>query len=177
MKVFLDTPQDFANVCLVARTLEALGVDRCYVHDPNHLIRDRYGKSRSRRIRRVSAGAFFRIDFERIKDPVPFLSALPGRKVATVPRQTATLLTRFEFRPDDTILFGSEGRGISPELLEICEAHVTIPQEGVTESMNLAVCAGIVLFENLRQTTEIAPTNKASEPLPRGYVATHLAGN
>ncbi len=177
MKVFLDTPQDFANVCLVARTLEVLGVEHCYVHDSNQLIRDRYGKSRSRRIRKVSAGAFFRIDFERIKEPVRFLSTLPDRKVATVPRQTATPLTRFEFRPDDTILFGSEGVGIHSELLALCEAHVTIPQQGVTGSMNLAVCAGIVLFENLRQTTEAAATNKAYEPSSRRYVATYPADN
>ena len=169
MNVFLDAPQDFANVCLVARTLEALGIERCYVHDPNHLIRDRYGKSHTRRIQRVSAGAFFRVEFERIKGPVRFLSALPGRKVATVPRRTATPLTHFEFRPDDTLLFGSEDRGISPELLALCGARLTVPQRGVTESMNLAVSVGIVLFEHLRQATERGF-------LP-GHVATHPADN
>ena len=166
MKVFFDTPQDFANVCLVARTLEVLGVKHCYVHDPNELIRSSYGKSRTRRIQKLSAGAFFRVNFERIKEPVRFLPALPGRKVATVPRQTATPLTHFEFRPDDTILFGSEGEGVGPKLLTLCEAHVTMPQKGAPESMNLAVCTGIVLFENLRQTTKIAPVNKAYDPPP-----------
>ncbi len=151
MNVFLDAPQDFANVCLVARTLEALGIKRCYVHDPNRLIRDRYGKSRTRHIRKVSAGAFFRIEFERIENPRYFLSELPDRKVATVPCQTAIPLTHFTFRPDDTILFGSEGNGISPELLDLCGTHLTIPQQGVTKSINLAVSVGIVLFEHLRQ--------------------------
>ena len=154
MDVFLDAPQDFANICLVARTLETLGVGRCCVNDPNRLIRNRYGKSRARSIQRISAGAFFRVEFERVENPVRFLSDLPGRKVATVPRQQATPLTRFRFLPDDTILFGSEGRGISPELLAVCGAHVTIPQTGATDSINLAVSVGIVLFENLRQASE-----------------------
>jgi tRNA G18 (ribose-2'-O)-methylase SpoU len=48
-------------------------------------------------------------------------------------------------------VFGSEGRGISPEVLELCEARVTIPQRGVTESLNLAVAVGIVVYEFFRQ--------------------------
>lgn len=167
MNVFLDAPQDFASVCLISRTLEALGVERCYVHDPNRLIRDHYGKSRTRRIQKISAGAFFRVEFERVEDPAHFLSMLPGRKVATVPDQQATPLTNFVFRPDDTILFGSEADGIHPDLLALCKASLTIPQRGSTASMNLAVSVGIVLFEYSRQ----APENSFS----LGYVATPLA--
>jgi hypothetical protein len=90
MDVFLDSPQDFGNLCLLSRTLEVLGVKRCYVHDPHRLIRQRYGKSRTRKIKTVSAGAFFRVAFKRVEAPEVFLAALPGRKVATVPDQHAT---------------------------------------------------------------------------------------
>lgn len=151
MPVFLDAPQDFEHVCVLSRTFEALGIPRCYVHDPNGLIRPRYGKSRTRRLKKVSAGAFFRIAFERVEDPGPFLSALPGRKVATVPDPRATPLTAFRFRPDDVLLFGSEGHGISPEVLARCDERVTIPQRGVTQSLNLGVAVGIFLFEANRQ--------------------------
>jgi tRNA G18 (ribose-2'-O)-methylase SpoU len=151
MNVFLDSPGDFENLCVAARTLEVLGFDRCYVYDPNRLVRDRYGKSRTRRIRTVSAGAFFRVGFERVEDPQLFLAALPGRKVATVTDRGATPLTDFGFLPDDTVLFGSEGHGIRPELLATCQARTTIPQRGVTGSLNLSVALGIVLFEFLRQ--------------------------
>ena len=37
-----------------------LGVGRCYVHDPNRLVRPRYGKSSTRQIKAIAAGAFFR---------------------------------------------------------------------------------------------------------------------
>ena len=133
MDVLLDSPQDFGNLCLLSRTLEVLGVRRCYVHDPNRLIRPRYGKSRTRQIKTLSA----------------------GRKVATVPDQRATPLPSFKFCPDDTIVFGAEGRGIRPEVLALCDEQVTIPQRGVTDSLNLAVSVGIVLFEFSRQ----APTS------------------
>jgi len=155
MEVLLDSPQDFENLCLISRTLEVLGVGRCYVHDPNRLVRPRYGKSRTRQIKTISAGAFFRVAFERVEDPKAFLAAIHGRKVATVPDQRATPLPRFAFRPDDVIVFGSEGRGIRPELLVLCDEQVTVPQRGVTGSLNLAVSSGIVLFEYFRQ----APTS------------------
>ncbi len=155
MDVLLDSPQDFGNLCLLSRTLEVLGVGRCYVHDPNRLIRPRYGKSRTRQIKTISAGAFFRISFERVEEPEAFLAASPRRTVATVPDPLAKPLPRFAFRADDLVVFGSEGRGIRPEVLALCDERVTIPQRGVTDSLNLAVSVGIVLFEFLRQ----APTS------------------
>ncbi len=151
MDVFLDSLQDFENLCLIARTLEVLGVGRCYVHDPNRLVRPRYGKSRTRQIKAISAGAFFRVAFERVEDPEAFLAALPGRKVATVSDQRAMPLPLFAFRPDDVVVFGSAGRGIRPEMLALCDERVTVPQRGVTGSLNLAVSSGIVLFEFFRQ--------------------------
>ncbi len=155
MDVFLDSPQDFGNLCLLSRTLEVLGVQRCYVHDLHRLVRPRYGKSRTRQINTISAGAFFRVDFERVEDPEALLTGLAGRKVATVPDQRATPLTSFSFLPDDTIVFGAEGGGIRPEVLALCDEQVTIPQRGVTDSLNFAVSVGIVLFEFFRQ----APTS------------------
>lgn len=137
---------------MISRTLETLGIGRCYVYDPNRLIRASYGKSRTRRIKTVSSGAFLRVAFERVEDPEAFLRALPGRKVATVPGQNAKPLTHFAFRLDNLILFGSEGFGIRPELLALCDERVTIPQRGETQSLNLGVAVGITLFEFLRQT-------------------------
>lgn len=157
VNVFLDTPQDFDNVCVVSRVLEVLGVRRCYVYDPNRLIRENYGKSRTRRIKKVSAGAFFRVAFERVEKPEAFFRASTCRRVATVPDQSAEPLTRFAFGPDDLLVFGSEGNGIRPELTALCEERVRIPQRGETQSLNLGVAAGIILFEALRQTGSRPP--------------------
>ena len=64
-----------------------------------------------------------------------------------MPDGRATPLPDFAFRPGDTIVFGSEGRGIGSEVLSLCDERVTIPQRGVTDSLNLAVSVGIFLFE------------------------------
>ncbi len=52
-----------------------------------------------------------------------------------------------EIQVDSTptiIMFGSEARGLSPELENLCDAAITIPCRG--ESLNLAVAVGIVLW-------------------------------
>lgn len=153
MEILVYAPEQFENLCVLARTLEVFGFERCYVFDPHRLVRERYGKSYSQRLRTVSAGAFSKIRWQRIEaDPVGFVRSYPGRRVATVPpRPPSTSLHVFRFQRADLLLIGSEGRGLEAAVLELCEARVTIPQVGVTESLNVAVASGIVLAEWKRQ--------------------------
>lgn len=43
------------------------------------------------------------------------------------------------------LVLGHEPGGVSPEVLEACDPHVEIPMQGVKESLNVAVVAGIAL--------------------------------
>jgi tRNA G18 (ribose-2'-O)-methylase SpoU len=149
--VFLHAPQDFHNLCLIARTLEALGHRECYVHDPEKLVRDRYGKARTRELRAVSAGAFEKIRWVRVENPRELISDHQGRAVATVLDPTATSLASYRFSPTDLLVFGSESRGLPADIVSVCGGIVTIPALGQTQSLNLAVAIGIVLFEWQRQ--------------------------
>lgn len=49
------------------------------------------------------------------------------------------------------IVLGSEEDGISPALLGHCDRQVKIPLTGRTQSLNVAVAAGIMIFEARRQ--------------------------
>ena len=152
MEVYVHAPEQFENLCVLARTLEVFGWDHCHVFDPHRIVRDRYGKSYARKLRTVSAGAFSKIRWLRIEsDPIAFLRSYAGRRVATVPRQSATSLQHFRFQPSDLLVIGSEGRGLDAAVLAECQEQITIPQAGVTESLNVAVASGIVLFEFKRQ--------------------------
>jgi tRNA (cytidine/uridine-2'-O-)-methyltransferase len=152
MQVLVHAPEDFNNLCVLARTLEVLGISRCFVHDPHRLVRPRYGKSYSRRLRAVSAGAFFRVEFVPVADSVEFVRSFPGRAVATVPDQSAVGLYGFAFGPDDLLVFGSEGAGLPADVVAACGVRLTIPQRGVTQSLNLCVASGIILAECFRQS-------------------------
>jgi len=149
--VFLHAPRDFRNLCVLARSLEVLGHRECYVFDPRRLVRDRYGKSRTREMRVVSAGAFSKIHWNRIEEPGRFLSEYDGRVIATVADARATELTQFRFSPADLLLFGSESHGLPPDIVAGAHASVTIPSRGQTQSLNLAVSLAIVLYEAQRQ--------------------------
>lgn len=151
MEVLLHAPEDFNNLCVLARTLEALGMSRCHVFDPNRIVRPSYGKSYSRKLRTVSAGAFFRIEFVAVDDPVEFISTYSHRTIATVPDQSATSLYDLEFGRDDLLVFGSEAHGLPAQIVEACDVSVTIPQRGATQSLNLCVASGIILGEWFRQ--------------------------
>lgn len=154
-RVFLYAPQDFRNLCVLARTLETFGHAECFVYDPYRLIRERYGKSRRREMRVVSAGAFDAIRWQRVEEPERFLRDYAGRVVATVAQgEHALPLTAHRFHADDLLLFGSEAQGLPEGALTCADARVTIPARGVTRSLNLAVALGVVLFEAHRQLAE-----------------------
>ena len=60
--------------------------------------------------------------------------------------------TRFEYHPNDWLLFGAETTGLPPEILDACNHTVCIPmsQPGV-RSLNLSVSVAVGLFEARRQ--------------------------
>jgi TrmH family RNA methyltransferase len=49
------------------------------------------------------------------------------------------------------LLMGSEREGLSPELQPLCDALVSIPMRGRSDSLNLAVATGVMLYELLAQ--------------------------
>jgi TrmH family RNA methyltransferase len=49
------------------------------------------------------------------------------------------------------LLLGSEGEGLPPDVIERADRAVSIPMVGTASSLNLAVAAGLLLYELLRQ--------------------------
>lgn len=80
-----------------------------------------------------------------------FENARTGRLVLFT-TAAATPLPDARFEPADTILFGSESRGVSAQVHAGADLRVRIPQVEGTRSLNLAVAAGIGAAEAQRQT-------------------------
>jgi tRNA G18 (ribose-2'-O)-methylase SpoU len=153
-RIYLHAPKNFRNLCMLSRTLEVFGYDECTLFDPHRLIRERYGKSRTREMRVVSAGAFQKVRWQTVADPAAFLDAHSGTSVATVMHADATPLPAHCFTQSDLVLFGSEAQGLPDSLVSRVTHRVTIPARGRTQSLNLAVALAIVLFEADRQLSE-----------------------
>ena len=56
-------------------------------------------------------------------------------------------LQDFEFEPNTAYLLGNEVEGVSDKALPYCEGAIELPQEGTKHSINVSVCAGIVMWK------------------------------
>ena len=52
------------------------------------------------------------------------------------------------------VVFGNEHRGCSQEVIDLADASVLIPMQGMAQSFNVSVSAGIVLAEAFRQRSD-----------------------
>ena len=81
-------------------------------------------------------------------------SLLDPRNLLITPQKHA--ITQREGSCDERVItpclvFGSENKGISEELLELCDMCLFVPCPGPMKSINVSQCVALVLFEWLRQ--------------------------
>ena len=67
------------------------------------------------------------------------------------------------------LVFGNELVGVDVDVVAACERTVSVPMLGVKNSLNVATCASILMWEALRQwglgrTTDGPPTVTYSSP-------------
>ena len=76
-----------------------------------------------------------------------------GREVVAIENNTprAQGLVSKKFVQETTLIFGSEGNGITPELLDEADDVRYIESFGSTRSVNVGVAAGIAMYEWVRQ--------------------------
>jgi RNA methyltransferase, TrmH family len=87
-----------------------------------------------------------------VKHPAKVLRALRDvgfRIVATSSHASMTLGTS-RFAGRSVLLFGSEGAGLSEELVQLADSTVAIPGSGWLESLNVACAASVLLWEATR---------------------------
>ncbi|MGL5510758.1 MAG: TrmH family RNA methyltransferase, partial [Microcoleaceae cyanobacterium] len=69
---------------------------------------------------------------------------------ATVP--TAQLsYWQVDMKKPTILLLGNEGGGLSQELINLADQQVQIPLSNSIESLNVAICTALILFEAKRQ--------------------------
>jgi TrmH family RNA methyltransferase len=75
------------------------------------------------------------------------------RGVATVCADVdaTTAYTEIDWTGPSALILGPESTGLTAEELELADQRVSIPMRGMAESLNVAVAAGILLFEAARQ--------------------------
>ena len=140
----LETVQDPGNVGTVLRTANAFGADAVLL---TGACADLY----SPKTVRATMGAIFR---------QPVLECTHGEMRALLEQwelplygaaltDTARDLRKVSLRRA-AVAVGSEGRGLSAELLDLCGGQIIIPMRPDSESLNAAVAASVILWEMVR---------------------------
>ncbi len=73
------------------------------------------------------------------------------RCIAAHPHTDKKLLSQADFTSDCCLVFGSEGDGITPAVLEACDEAVAIPMPPAVDSLNVGAAAAVFLYEATRQ--------------------------
>ena len=107
-----------------------------------------------RRTVRNSMGTLFKLPVLEPPNLVHTLHQLRARGVrclAAHPHPDKQVLSQANFTGDVCIVLGSEGHGISPEVLAACDEAVAIPMANDVDSLNVSAAAAVIFYEVNRQ--------------------------
>jgi RNA methyltransferase, TrmH family len=144
--VVIESLRSPGNLGTLLRTAEATGVTgiifvgpKCDPFDPN--------------VVRATMGGLF---------PLPLVRTSPGRLSAWVAEQRITLVGLSpradrlwtDLPPDRGVglVIGEERSGVSEEMSKLCPLTVRLPMVGRADSLNVAVAAGVMMYELVRRS-------------------------
>ena len=141
--IVLDNIRSLSNVGAFFRTADAFrikelllcGITACPPHREIHktalgadeTVRWRYFETTEAACKALKAEGYRIFAIEQVEGSMP--------------------LQDFEFEPNTAYLLGNEVEGVSDEALQYCEGAIELPQEGTKHSINVSVCAGIVMWK------------------------------
>lgn len=149
------------NASAVLRTCDCFGLQELHVIEKDNAYKIQ---------RDIALGAGRWVDMynyddsENVtKDCLNNLKAKGYKIIATTPHTDSQTIYDLDLTQPIALVFGTERRGISEEVIEMADEFVKIPMYGFTESFNISVSAAIVL-NSLRQRLEQSDLNwKLSE--------------
>lgn len=141
--LLLDDVQDPGNVGTLLRSAAAAGVSRVYISKDTASVW-------APKVLRAGMGAQFVLE---LYEQVELIDLVKTARVPVYATSLAAQRTIYEAELQSPIawIFGSEGRGVSDDLLACASHTVIIPQVTSVESLNVAAAAAVCLFEQRRQ--------------------------
>ena len=137
----LDGLQDPGNVGTIWRTADALGADGL-------LLVNGCADPWNPKTVRATMGACFRLPvYETTVSTLPQLLEKAGLPLYATALREDTVDIKTADLSRSAVVIGSEGKGISRELLELSQKTLKIPMRERCESLNAAAAAAIVLWE------------------------------
>ena len=144
--IVLDGVTDVRNFGAVARTCECAGVSAI-------VIPDRESVSVNADAVKTSAGALNYLPVCREHNLVNAVKLLrdSGFRIVGTSDKSQIPYTQGNYTGPVAIVLGAEDKGISPEIMKLCDTQVMIPEFGHINSLNVSVAGGIMIYEVVRQ--------------------------
>jgi tRNA G18 (ribose-2'-O)-methylase SpoU len=143
--IVLDNVRSAHNVGSVFRTADSFLVEAVYLCGitarPPH-----------REIQKTALGATETVSWKYFQNTVDAVDQLKENdfKIISV-EQTTQSVKLNEFIPEKNtrfaIIFGNEVSGINADIIKVSDMAIEIPQSGTKHSLNISVCAGIVIWD------------------------------
>lgn len=146
--VVLDNVRSLNNIGSVFRTCDAFLIEGIFLCGIT-------GTPPHREISKTALGATESVQWKYAESTVEAVGKLSnaGYKILAV-EQTVNARMLHDFRISQNekyvIIFGHEIKGVDQEVINLCDNVLEIPQHGTKHSLNVAVSAGIVLWEFFR---------------------------
>lgn len=143
--IVLDDIRSLNNIGTFFRTADAFNVEKIYLcgitAQPPH-----------RDIQKTALGASETIDWEYRSSVIDLLDELKNKGITTAcieqTEKTVLLQDIHELTFEKiALIFGNEVDGVNQEAINKCDVVIEIPQFGTKHSLNVSVCAGVVLWE------------------------------
>lgn len=143
--IVLDNIRSLHNVGSVFRTADAFRVEKI-------LLTGITGTPPHREIEKTALGATESVLWEYSENPEQMVQQLKndGYTIITIEQTTESIpLHQFKFKEHSKmcLVFGNEINGVSEAVIALSDYAVEIPQAGTKHSLNISVCAGIVVWE------------------------------
>ncbi len=148
--VALDEVQDPHNLGAIIRTAAAVGADGVLISEKN-------SAKVTHTVVKASAGA---TNYIKICLKNNIYNAIKNLQISNFFVIGASVKAKqnyfdLELSGRFAVVFGSEGKGIRTNIANLCDELVKIPVADKIESLNVSVSAGVILYEMLRQKSEV----------------------
>ncbi len=142
--VVLDNIRSALNVGSVFRTTDAFQLEKIVLCGIS-------ATPPSREITKTAIGATESVDWTYVQSIVEAVTVLKNQGYLLVAvEQTNQSVLLQDFNPQSqkiALIFGNEVDGISDDILPLLDASIEIAQYGTKHSLNVSICAGIVLWK------------------------------
>jgi tRNA G18 (ribose-2'-O)-methylase SpoU len=147
--IILDDIRSLHNIGSVFRTADAFLIEKIYLcgitATPPH-----------KEIQKTALGATETVIWEHQKNVLDLIQDLKNQEIVVLAIEQveqAYLLDNFKVDTSKkyALVFGNEVYGVSQEAVALCDGCIEIPQLGTKHSLNIAVSAGIVIWDLFKQ--------------------------